>query len=64
LDVPVDFLSTQTEIANNGIQEKAAAFDILMAQLKGKISSLSDSKSKIQILTLATATWLIKKKNL
>ena len=63
LDVPVDCLLTQTEIANNEIQKKAAAFDILMAQLKEKISSLSDSKSKIQILTQAPATWSIIKKS-
>jgi len=27
LDVPVDCLSTQTEISNKEIQEKASAFD-------------------------------------
>jgi len=58
LDVPVDSLSTQTEISNNEIREKAAAFDNLMDE---KLTSLSDSKSKIQILTLLPTTWSIKK---
>jgi len=53
-------LSTQTEISSNEIQEKAAAFDNLMDQLKEKLTSLSDSKSKIQILTLLPTTWSIK----
>jgi len=47
-------LLVNTEISNNEIR---AAFDNLMDQLKEKLTSLSDSKSKIQVLTLLPTTW-------
>jgi len=59
LDVPVACLEAQPPTPNVEIQEKALAFDNLMSQIKEKLKHLTDSKLKIQILTLALTTWSV-----
>ena len=60
LDVPVSCLETQPPPTPNvEIQEKALAFDNLMSQIKEKLTNITDSKLKIQILTLVPTTWSI-----
>jgi len=59
MNIPSDCLSTQANNPNTKIQEKADAFDSLMDQLKTKLASLSNSKSKIQILTLVPTNYTI-----
>ena len=59
LDVPVSCLETQPLTPDVEIQEKALALEYRLSQLKEKLTHLTDSKLKVQILTLAPTTWSI-----